>query len=173
MEPPTTCKQLTSLWEECHTFKDTFHPWLSSSFHKLLKKNHHTSRARSSRKPFKSQDMLSSTLTMISPVKLLPLTLYLTSTSKSIGTLLQSVLEGVEHLVYEEISSRCRDELFFDRVVLLQTSICHIKASPILLANFLRLFTKSNSLKYLLSRPFMSVQIARWIVQLSELISLL
>lgn len=72
---------------------------LSERCTKCLRMIQHFDGVRSNRKlSWKAKNVLSSSLTMISPVKGLSLTLYLTFTNKLIDALLTQEVEGVEHL---------------------------------------------------------------------------
>lgn len=137
---------------------------LLESFHKLHKKNTPFPWART-RKTFKKvKDMVSSHLTMISPGKGFPLTLYLTSTKKSTDALLAQGVEGIELAVYylsrslqgAEINYSPTDHHSFELIFVAQ------KFRYYLLARCLNLVTKSNPLKYLLSPMAMTRSVTRW-----------
>lgn len=91
-------------------------------------------------------------------VRGIPLTLYLTSTDKSIGALLAHEIQGDEHTVYYLSRSLRGAEMNYSTIK------CHClalifatqKLSHYFLAHPVNLVTKSNPLKYLLSRPVMS-----------------
>lgn len=88
MRPPTTCKQLKSSMGR-ESYVPRFIPALAEllePFNKLLKKNAPFGEEQQSAFQ-KVKSVLSSPLTMIPPIKGLPLTLYLTSIDKSIGAL--------------------------------------------------------------------------------------
>lgn len=172
MEPPKSTKQLKSLRES------------------LLHKKVHSSLGRASQtvpaiteegcyipmegRPasclLRVKDVLSSSHTMVSPTKGLPLTLYLTSTNKSIGVLLAQEVEGTEKPVYYLNRSLQGAELNYSPIE--RHCFAHIFAMQKLrhyfLAHSLHMVTKSNPLRYLISRLVLSGRIARWLLQLSE-----
>lgn len=74
---------------------------LLDPFHKLLKTNVLLQQSSRQRQVFqKVKYVFSSTLTMILPIKSLPLTIFLTYTNKFVGALLVDEVEWVEHPVY-------------------------------------------------------------------------
>lgn len=88
---------------------------------------------------------------MISPVKELPQTLYLASTSKPVGALLAHEVNGVERLAYYLSRSLQKAEMNYlsiesQRLALIFAThkLCHY-----FLAHLLNLVTKSNPLWYL------------------------
>lgn len=86
---------------------------------------------------------------MISPVKGLPLTRYLTSTNKSISALLVQEVDEVEHHVYCLSRSLRRDEMNHSSIErhCLMLIFAIQKLFYYLLAHSLNLITKSNHLK--------------------------
>lgn len=82
-------------------------------------------------------------------------------TNKSIAALLVQKIVGVEYPIYfEQITPGSRDELSFDRALLPQTYLRNVKASPLLPCQPAHLMTKSNPVKYLLSRLALSGKIS-------------
>lgn len=106
---------------------------------------------------------------MMSLIKGIPLTFYLTSIDKSISALLAQQVEEAEHRVlFEQVPPRCLAELPFYQASLPRTYICHQKLCHYLLVHPFNLVIKSNPLKYVLSRPAMSRRIAWWPLQLNK-----
>lgn len=98
MEPLKSVKELKSfmrisyIWSFIQVLIKLIKP-----LHKLLKKHVYFKLGREQQAAFqKVTDILSSPLTMILQMKGLPLTLYLTPTNKSIGTLLAQEVEGLK-----------------------------------------------------------------------------
>lgn len=140
---------------------------LIEPFYKLLKKNVPFQWKAEHRVAFQRiKDLLSSTQTMISPVKGIPLTLYLTSTDKSIGALLAQELKGAEHPVY--YFSRSLRGAKTNYFAIERHCLALVFGTQKLRNYFLNLVTKSNPLRCLLSRLAMSGRTARQILQLNE-----
>lgn len=68
------------------------------------------------------------------PIKGLPLTLYLTFTSKYIGASIGSRGNRVFRVLFEQFTSSCWEELFSDRVPLLALIIFHSEASSLFIS---------------------------------------
>ncbi|OMO71117.1 hypothetical protein CCACVL1_18435 [Corchorus capsularis] len=103
-------------------------------------------------------------------VKGQPMMLYLTSTNESIGGLLVQEVEGVEKPVY--YISRCLhgSELNYSPMEKHCLSLVEVtrKLRHYLLAHKLIVVTKSNPIKYLLSKPAMAGLASRWFLMLAE-----
>lgn len=94
-------------------------------------------------------------------MKVLTLTLHLTSTNKSVDALLGQEIKGVKHPLYY-LSRSLREAVlnyFLLELYCLALIFATQKLFHYLLAHCLNLVTKSNHLKYLLSRPVMSGRI--------------
>lgn len=98
-----TCKQVKSFMGGVY-YVDRFILDLAEllePFQKFLKKNMPFMWGEEQHVSFqKVKDILSSPLTMISPIKSLPLTIYLTSINKFVGALLVQEVEEVDQPVY-------------------------------------------------------------------------
>ncbi|KAG5524128.1 hypothetical protein RHGRI_030950 [Rhododendron griersonianum] len=107
---------------------------------------------------------------MIAPQPGKPLILYLTSTAKSIGALLVQEIEGVERPVYY-ISRKIQgaEERYtpVERHCLALVFTAQ-KLRHYFLSFPVQLVTKSDPVRYLLSRPALSGRIARWLLALAE-----
>lgn len=99
MESPVACKTLKILQRSILVRR--FIPALGEllkQFHKLLKQDVLFHQGEEQQKAFQRvNDVLTSTLAIISLVECLSLTLYLTSTNKSIGALLAQEVEEIKH----------------------------------------------------------------------------
>ncbi|OMO67929.1 hypothetical protein CCACVL1_20188 [Corchorus capsularis] len=118
----------------------------------------------------KVKDILTAPATMTPPIKGQPMMLYLTSTNESVGGLLVQEVEGVEKLVY--YISRCLhgSELNYSpmekhclSLVEVTRKLCHY-----LLAHKLIVVTRSDPIKYLLSKTVMAGRASRWYFMLGE-----
>lgn len=107
---------------------------------------------------------------MMSPEQGIPLTLYLTSSDKSIGVLLAQEVQGAEHPVYYLSRSLRGAETNYSAIE--RYGLVLVFATQKLLHYFLahpvNLVTKLNPLRYLLSRPAISGRTVRWLLQLNE-----
>lgn len=144
---------------------------LIEPFHKLLKKNVSFQWKAERQVAFQRvKDMLSSPQTIISPVKEIPLTLYLTSIEKSIGALIVQEVQGPERPVYYLSRSLRGAETNYSAIECncLALVFATQKLQHYFHAHPVNLITRSNPLRYLLSRPAMSGKTARWLLQLNE-----
>ncbi|GMP96894.1 hypothetical protein CsSME_00045332 [Camellia sinensis var. sinensis] len=113
---------------------------------------------------------LTSPQTMIAPQPGVPLMLYLTSTPKSIGALLVQDVDGVERPVYY-ISRKIRGaEVRYTPVErhCLALVFTAQKLRHYFLAHQIQIVTKSDPIRYLLSKPALTGKVARWLLALGE-----
>lgn len=116
------------------------------------------------------KDVLSSPLTVVSPVKRLSLTLYLTSIKKFINALLAQEVEGVERAVLYLTGSLRGAQLNYPSIkchclaLVFATENCDVTcfATPTQLTH------KVQPISILLSNPAMSGRIAIWLLQLNK-----
>ncbi|GMP48863.1 hypothetical protein CsSME_00016061 [Camellia sinensis var. sinensis] len=113
---------------------------------------------------------LTSPQTMIAPQPGVPLILYLTSTPKSIGALLVQDVDGVERPVYY-ISRKIRGaEVRYTPVErhCLALVFTAQKLRHYFLAHQIQIVTRSDPIRYLLSKPALTGKVARWLLALGE-----
>ncbi|XP_028062982.1 uncharacterized protein LOC114266295 [Camellia sinensis] len=107
---------------------------------------------------------------MIAPQPGVPLMLYLTSTPKSIGALLVQDVEGTERPVYY-ISRKIRGaEVRYTPVERHCLALVFIaqKLRHYFLAHQIQIVTRSDPIRYLLSKPALTGKVARWLLALGE-----
>ncbi|OMO74738.1 hypothetical protein COLO4_26525 [Corchorus olitorius] len=116
------------------------------------------------------KEVLSSPATMTPPIKGQPMMLYLTSTKQSIGGLLVQEVEGVERPVY--YLSRCLhvSELNYSPMEkhCLSLVFATQKLRHYLLAHKVVVVTKSDPIRYILSRPILAGRAAKWLLVLGQ-----
>ncbi|XP_028053606.1 uncharacterized protein LOC114257970 [Camellia sinensis] len=113
---------------------------------------------------------LTSPQTMIAPQPGVPLMLYLTSTPKSIGALLVQDVDRVERPVYY-ISRKIRGtEVRYTPVErhCLALVFTAQKLRHYFLVHQIQIVTRSDPIRYLLSKPALTGKVARWLLALGE-----
>ena len=173
MPTPMNQKQLKSLLGKVSYIR-RFIPALGEiivPFQVLLKKGISFEWGEQQQEAFdKIKRILTSPATMTMPLKDQPMMLYLTSTPHSIGALLVQEVEEQERPVY--YLSRCLhgSELNYSPMEkhCLALVFTTQKLRHYFLAHKLLVVTKSDPIKYLLSRPALSGRIAKWLLLLGE-----
>ncbi|XP_028089774.1 uncharacterized protein LOC114290082 [Camellia sinensis] len=107
---------------------------------------------------------------MIAPQPGVPLMLYLTSTPKSIGALLVQDVDGAERPVYYIIQKIRGTEV---RNTLIERHCLALvftaqKLRHYFLAHQIHIVTRSDPIRYLISRPAITGKVARWLLALGE-----
>ena len=101
---------------------------------------------------------------MVSPIPGKPLLLYIANTEQSLEVLLAQEQEGVEKQVYYISRLKKGSELRYSTVekVCLSLAFAIMKFNHYFLGHHVQLVTKSNPIKYLLTRPQLSGRMAQW-----------
>ncbi|OMO98613.1 reverse transcriptase [Corchorus capsularis] len=173
LAPPVNQKQLKSLMGKLSYIR-RFIPALGdivAPFQSLLKKGVPFIWGEPQQKSLERvKEVLASPLTMTPPIKGQPMMLYLTSTNESIGGLLVQEVEGVERPVY--YLSRCLhgSELNYSPIEkhCLSLVFATQKLRHYLLAHKVTVVTKSDPIRYILSRPILAGRAAKWLLLLGQ-----
>ena len=108
--------------------------------------------------------MLANPHTMVAPLLGRPLLLYIANTEQSLGALLAQDQKGVEKPVYYISRLTKGLELRYStaKKICLSLAFAISKFSHYFLGHHVQLVTKSNPVKYLLTRPQLSGRMAQW-----------
>ncbi|GMP93460.1 hypothetical protein CsSME_00043281 [Camellia sinensis var. sinensis] len=173
MPPPHSQKELKKFLEKVSYIR-RFIPALaeiSAPFGSLLKGDAKFEWNQEHQKAFERiKAALTSPQTMIAPQPGVPLMLYLTSTPKSIGALLVQDVDGVERPVYY-ISRKIRGaEVRYTPVErhCLALVFTAQKLRHYFLAHQIQIVTRSDPIRYLLSKHALTGKVARWLLALGE-----
>ena len=104
--------------------------------------------------------------TMVAPILGKPLLLYIANTEQSLGALLAQNKEGVEKLVYYISRLMKGSELRYSTTekVRLSLTFAMSKFNHYFLGHRVQLVTKSNPMKYLMTRPQLLGRMAQWAI---------
>ncbi|XP_028104876.1 uncharacterized protein LOC114303897 [Camellia sinensis] len=144
---------------------------ITFSFGTLLKENHKFEWLQEHQHAFDmAKKTLTSPLTMIAPQPGKPLLLYLTSIPRSIGALLVQDIDGIEKPVYyisrKVIGAESRYtpiERHCLALIFTAQKLCHY-----FLAHPIQVVTRSDPVRYLLSKPALTGRMVRWLLALAE-----
>ncbi|XP_028121466.1 uncharacterized protein LOC114318723 [Camellia sinensis] len=173
MPPPHSQKELKKFLGKVSYIR-RFIPALaeiSAPFGSLLKEDAKFEWNQEHQKAFERiKATLTSPQTMIAPQPRVPLMLYVTSAPKSIGALLVQDVDRVERPVYY-ISRKIRGpEVRYTPIErhCLALVFTTQKLRHYFLAHQIQIVTRSDPIRYLLSKPALTGKVARWLLALGE-----